>query len=506
MKHDIKMKGICCFVSINIIQVDMGSEIKKNFVFSIGYQILVMIIPFVITPYISRVLTPEQIGEYNHANSLAYYFFLFSMLGVNSYGTREIAKVKDNREKIRNTFWQIYYIQFFLAILFIGLYTATLYVLELDKYLYWIQILYLCSVFFDINWLLLGLEKFKSFTIRTAMVKIVSIILIFLLVKSPEDMPIYGLIMTSSVTISLIFIWPIVRKIGFEAPNVCIIWKHLLPNMRLMVPYLTGSVFLYLDNFMIGFVGNIKEVAYYTYSNSLPNMLLSITTGIISVMMSRMSYIISNSKEKSNELFLRTINYTMILDLALTVGAIGVAEGFITIYLGMDYIEALPMFYIMLLTIPLNGFYSFIRSAYMIPNKMDNKVTCVSVIGCISKLVLNFMLIPIMGVLGVCVSSLISYILMIVIQYHYTKNTIHYFIILKNTSYGLLAGLIMFIYLKIIASFHLKLYLELLLQVAGGALVYMICVLLILYVKKDALVLALVNKTYATKTNNKSQK
>ncbi len=473
----------------------MGSSLKRNLLYSVSYQILIMILPFIVTPYVSRVLTPDQLGEYSHANSLAYYFFLFSMLGVNSYGTREISKVKYDKSKLKSTFWQIYYIQFFLAIIAIILYLIFLYVLKLDGFLYYIQIIYLGSIFFDINWLAFGLERFRFITLRNVLIKLLSIILIFLLVKNPGDIWIYGLIMTVSVVVSLFFIWPIVFvEIGFQRPKMKLIFHHIRPDVLLMIPFLASSAFTYLDNFMLGFAADIKNVAYYTYANSLPNMLLGIMTGVVSVLMSRMSYLTVHSHEESEKLFFASMRFTSILNIGLTFGAIGVAKRFINIYLGPQYDTALPMFYVMLLTVPVNGFSSLVRSAYMIPNKMDKQAMKASLFGGIVKLLLNFIFISLIGVIGICISSVASHAFMIVIQYIYTKKEICYLKILRDMPYYILVAITMIAFIWIIESLKINVYWKIFLQIGGGGSIYVTGSLIKLLTVKDPFVNAIIDK------------
>ena len=81
---------------------------NKNFLYNVIYQLLVLAIPFITTPYISRVLGVDNIGIYSYSYSIINYFMLAAMLGITNYGTREIAKVSDDKEKRSKTFFSIY--------------------------------------------------------------------------------------------------------------------------------------------------------------------------------------------------------------------------------------------------------------------------------------------------------------------------------------------------------------------------------------------------------------
>ena len=79
-------------------------SVKKNFIYNLSYQILVMILPLITTPYISRVIGAEGVGIQSYTYSIANYFVLFAMLGVNNHGNRSIAMVRNDQEKLNRTF------------------------------------------------------------------------------------------------------------------------------------------------------------------------------------------------------------------------------------------------------------------------------------------------------------------------------------------------------------------------------------------------------------------
>ena len=130
------------------------NSVKKNFMYNTAYQILILIIPLVTAPYLSRVIGAEGIGIYSYTYSIAYYFGLFILLGLNNYGNRKIAQVKDNKEKLSKEFLSIYLMQVMMSIIVIGIYGIYI---TLNNYTYKIiqviQIVYLISVALDINWL-----------------------------------------------------------------------------------------------------------------------------------------------------------------------------------------------------------------------------------------------------------------------------------------------------------------------------------------------------------------
>ena len=128
------------------------NSVKKNFIYNIIYQILILIIPLITAPYLARVVGAAGVGTYSYTYSIVYYFMLLTMLGVNNYGNRTIAKVRDNKEKISKSFWSIYLLQLFIGILMLLLYFLYLMLFDVKyKSIVVIQSLYIISAILDIK-------------------------------------------------------------------------------------------------------------------------------------------------------------------------------------------------------------------------------------------------------------------------------------------------------------------------------------------------------------------
>ena len=146
---------------------------NKNFLYNVIYQVFIFIIPLITTPYVSRILGVNNVGIYSYTYSLVYYFMLASMLGINNYGAREIAKASNNKEKLSKTFFSIYFLQLICCSIMIILYIIISGVYQYEhKTIMFIQLIYLISCVFDINWFFFGLEKFKITISRNIIIKL----------------------------------------------------------------------------------------------------------------------------------------------------------------------------------------------------------------------------------------------------------------------------------------------------------------------------------------------
>ena len=166
-----------------------SNYIKQNYLYNVIYQLLLVLLPLLTAPYISRVLGTEGVGIYSYTYSIAYYFVLFAMLGINNYGNRAIAKVKDNSEELNRTFSSLLIFHIYISILTTIAYVFyCIFLVKDNTYIAILQVLYVLSGIFDINWFYFGMEKFKLTVTRNTIIKLLSVIAIFLFVKNENDL------------------------------------------------------------------------------------------------------------------------------------------------------------------------------------------------------------------------------------------------------------------------------------------------------------------------------
>lgn len=169
-------------------------KILKNYAYNLSYQLLVIILPIITTPYITRIFSSDDLGTYGYFNSIVTYFLLLATLGVANYGTKEISA---HRKEIEKNFWGIYSLQFAATWLSILLSLVLCFLLpSMQNPVAYILGLSLVSKGLDISWLFQGLEDFRKITVRNITVKLVGVISIFLFVKSANDLYLYVFLLT----------------------------------------------------------------------------------------------------------------------------------------------------------------------------------------------------------------------------------------------------------------------------------------------------------------------
>ena len=166
-----------------------GDSVKNNFIYQFLYQFVILVIPLIVSPYLTRTLGSEPLGIYTYTNSIAYYFVLVAMLGIGKHGQRIIAERKSDEQALRKTFWSLFTFHLGVSLVVFLLYLCyAIFLCNEDKAVTIAQSIYVLSACFDITWLYQGLEKFKTVVIRNAVLKVLECIAIFTFVKTPRQL------------------------------------------------------------------------------------------------------------------------------------------------------------------------------------------------------------------------------------------------------------------------------------------------------------------------------
>lgn len=454
----------------------MGN-IKKNFVYNAIYQILILILPFITVPYVSRVLGADGIGTYSFTHSIVYYFMLVALLGINNHGNRAIAKVREDKDKLSKTFSSIYIIQLVSSVSMILLYVLYLLLFSPDYInIAWIQIIYIVSAMFDINWFFFGNEEFKLTATRSIVIKLLSIGAIFLFVKTPNDVWIYTLILALSTLISQLILWPsLLRRISPRWPNRAEVIKHLKPCLILFVPVVAVSLYKVMDKIMLGLMTDIAEVGYYEQAEKITMMPLGLVTALGTVMMPRMSNLAAKGhEEKMKEYIEKSINFMMFLAFPICFGLIAVANNFVPLFMGDGFDKSIILVQLLSVTILFIAFANTLRTGYLIPKERDDVYVRLTITGAIVNLVINLLLIPHLKSVGASIGTIIAELVVAIYQIIAVRNALPTKKYITNSSIFLLKTVIMFGIVMIIPQLHLSRFWTIGVQIVIGAVVYFI--------------------------------
>ncbi len=397
-------------------------NVKKNAIYSLISKLLVTIIPVVTTPYLARVLGEVGNGQISYVSSIITYFTLAASLGFATYGQREIAKCRDDREQRSITFWEIFTTKVITTTLSLGVLAVLIFTIGFgERYntLMLIMSLQVIAVIFDIEYLYTGNENFKSIAIRNIIVKIIGVALIFIFVRTADDVWIYALYLSLSTVFSYLIMWTGIKKyIGFVSIKKLKPWRHLKGTLIIFLPMVITSLFTTFDKTMIGWLSPNSDYNNGCYEqaykiNSIAQTFITIFSG---VMMPRNVYAYNTGDiETMNNNVYKTCRYVWITSLFLVAGFMVLSENFCEWFLGDGYAEVPTLMYIMAVRLLVSGFSIIFGDRFIAMGK--EKYWMISVlIGAITNIGINAILIPIWGAIGAAIATAACEVVILIIM------------------------------------------------------------------------------------------
>lgn len=460
--------------------------IKKNFIFQGLYQALMLIIPLVVSPYLTRTLGSNALGVYAYTNSIAYYFVLASMLGISRYGQRTIAQHSTNLESLRKEFWSLFVLHVIISLISSFLFLVFVFFRREHQVIFYYQFFYVLSAAFDITWFFYGIENFRNVVIKNSLVKALELVCIFCLIHSDNDLDCYTLIMSCSVLFGQLIMIPqmlsIVKPTKFRIEDIL---KHIKPLFLLSISVFAVSLYTVFDKTLLGLLSSMSDVSFYEYSNKLigvPKVLLGV---IPTVLFPRVCRIVENN---DSDLLKRYFNISFELTIAIGMGATvilaGVAKTFAPLYYGSDFSICGSIMIAMSPVILIVSLGDLIRTQLMISKKRDREFVICVVINAVVNVFLSLILIRAIGIYGAVVGSLAAEVCGLCMESWYCKKDfsvlksfvllIPYFVI------GITSFIPMFtIYRLLPPSWETFLF-----EILAGTIVYLLGVFLYYIVKK----------------------
>jgi O-antigen/teichoic acid export membrane protein len=412
-------------------------SVGKNYIFNVIYQIFVLIVPLITTPYVSRILGADGVGQYSFTFSLMNYFTLAAALGFGYYAQREIAKYQDDKKEQSKIFWEIIIVRFFS----VGVATLVSCILGWSGVyksyttLMWIWLIQIVAVEFDITFLFQGNEEFGKIVGRNILVKAVSVAMIFLLVKKSSDVWLYALCTAGSTILGNISLWfylpKFLAKVKWSELHPL---RHVVPTLRLFIPTIATSIYTVLDKTLIGvlipdtyviqetrIIDGVEQTVdvtkryadlengYYEQAEKIVKMAMTVITSLGTVLIPRNSkeYADGNLDKLHNNVYFAT-NFVWFLGAPLTLGIAAVAPNVLPWFLGDGFNKSVLLMQLLSPLVIIIGMSNVFGLQYLIPTNRDTKFTIGVTVGAVTNLVLNLAMIPFLWSVGAVIATLIA--------------------------------------------------------------------------------------------------
>ncbi|MGX4593780.1 flippase [Leuconostoc sp. JNUCC 76] len=438
-------------------------QVAKNYLYTAAYQLLNIIAPLITMPYLARVLGRNGVGVASWTNSFVTYFLLIASLGIVTYGSREIAYVKDNEQARQQKFWEIQIIHTIAGIFSLALYFLFLkYGVQLndnieDNQIYLIlQTWVIISGILDISWYFMGMEDFKKTVLRNALVKIAMTVLIFVLVKTPNDIGNYILLLGLSQVFGNLSMWfYLFKKISLPNWQQLDFKEHVKPIFMMFLPTIATQVYLQLNKTMLPFFTNSTDSAgFYDNADRIIKVSLALVTSVGTVMLPRMSAQFAKGQfDKMKQNITQSMDFVSALSVPMAFGMAAIAPTAMIWFLGEQFKVVGQVIVLLSPIIIFIGWSTVIGTQYLVPTKRLNEFTLSVTIGALANVLLNFWLIYVAGVNGAAVATTISEFLVIGYQLYVTRKDMNIWHHFSEMWRYIIAGLGMYVSVTMISKY-----------------------------------------------------
>ena len=439
----------------------MAQSITKNAFYNVLLNIASVIFPLITAPYISRVLEPDGVGLFNFATTYAGYFALVAMLGIPTYGVREVSKARESKEALTKLTSQLMSIAaittfivsiiYILTISFIGQLTENYIIFLVAGF-----VIYLAP--FKINWYYQGIEDFGFITKVSLIVKTLSVICLFIFVRDKSDLIIY--VILSVLGGVLADVWNYVKmwnsgirpKLTFEGLKT-----HMNPLLILFASSVAISIYTVLDTLMLGFIKDYEEVGFYTNAMHISKVILYAVTSLSIVAVPRVSYYMKNKDyDNINILMNKSFSVVSFLAFPVAIGMACISPTFVPLFFGVKFTGSIVPLMILSMLIIAIGLNNLTGVQMLIGMGLDKLFLYSVLVGTISNFILNCVLIPLFGATGASIASVIAETLILLVTiyfvYHRTEIRINKWVDVIKALLGALLFIPLILFLKTILN------------------------------------------------------
>ncbi|MBD3107617.1 flippase [Bacillus sp. AGMB 02131] len=401
-------------------------SIAKNYFYNVAYQIVVLIIPLITIPYISRVLGSSGIGTNAYTNSIVQYFVLFGTIGISLYGNRTIAYVRDDKEELSRNFWGIFILKILTTLTAYGVFLFYLNITDEFKNIFVFQSLYIIAAAVDISWLFMGLEDFKKTVIRNLIVRLMGVILIFVFVKTTSDLWKYVFILSASQLIGHLTLWfylpKTVIKVKLKWKDIS---KHFLPSIQLFIPQIAIQVYIVLNKTMLGYFSNMDEVGFFDNSDKIVKVVLAVVTAMGVVMLPRVANTFAKGEmSKVRNYLYQSFDFVSYLAIPMMFGLAGIANEFTPWFFGPGYSKTSILIGVISPAIVFIAWSNVLGQQYLLPVGKVRGYTSSVCVGALVNFSLNLLLIKHFLSIGTAIATVIAECMVTLVQIYWVRRDI----------------------------------------------------------------------------------
>jgi O-antigen/teichoic acid export membrane protein len=431
-------------------KIDFSSGSFKKYLANTSWlffeRILRIVISFVVTIFVVRYLGPKDFGLYSYALSFFWLFSSLSNLGLDSISTREIIRHPDKKDEINGTVFFLRLAGSAAAIILLG---ATLFVTGEATYTAILIIILSGSFIFqsfsaiESYFRAIVKAKYNAYALSASVILSSALKIIFILIKAPLIYFVFavvfeyavlaaGLIMVYHYNKLSVFNWKFSKKIASSLLKDS--WPLALSGIVVMV-------YMKIDQIMIKHMMTEEAVGYYAAAVRLCEAWYFIPVTLCNSIFPAIVNAKNVSEEFYNNRMQKLYDLLTWLAIAIAVPVTIFSDQIITLLFGNEFLPASPVLTIYIWA-GIAVFLGVASSQYLINENLTKLSFFRTSVGMVVNVVLNLILIPVYGIIGAAIATLVSYTAVTFVLSFHKRFSLQFKMMLKSVSGITLAGYI----------------------------------------------------------------
>lgn len=405
----------------------INKSIGINAILNALCNILSIVYPLITFPYVLRVLGVTNIGKINYGNSIVTYFALFASLGISTYAIREGSRIRDSETKINEFVNQIFTINIIsTAVSYFLLIILLISIKELNNYfvLIVIQSLTIICSTFSVSWLSSIYEDYLYITIRSIVIYLISIILLFCFIKSTDDYLLYAFMQVVTSAVVALSNWIYFRRyVRVRITPKLSLKRHLRPILILFANSFAITIYVNFDITMLGWIKGDLEVGLYSAAVKIYLIVKNVLMSIYQVTIPRLSFMYGQKNyDKYKELFTNLWGKLTVLLIPMSIGLFVLAPDIMLLIGGEEYVVSGIALRFLCVALVFSIYAGFVSPVLNVTIGKESENLLATIISAVINILLNFYFIFKFSFVGAAFTTVVAEMIAFIFPFIRVKN------------------------------------------------------------------------------------
>lgn len=359
------------------------------------------LLPLIVTRYVYHVLGPTNVGNIEYGMAIMGYFSVIGLLGTYNYGLREISSHQRDHDKVHeilknlvciNVISNTFIFTLYLVFVFFFVHDPTL------RIICWILSANILAQVFYMEYYNEAMEQFRFITIKTMIVRLISLAFIFILVRRADDLYYYAAI-TSGVVVANYLVSYIYnrRKVPQYFRGL---WRGLnfkpfiVPLLMIMLLNNTTVLYTMADRIILGYFVDADNVAYLSLSSKIVEMTRTLLLSIVYATLPRLSLYLHEDRRLYQEQVLKIMQLVLFLIIPTSMGLLLLSPQVIDLFGGPQYADAVPVMRLFAIRMTMLGVEAIMYNQIIFLHGKEKQLVLFNLLCGFLNIIFNFAILP----------------------------------------------------------------------------------------------------------------